>query len=176
MFFLRNIDDLIKPDGSFYACGRTGRGSEGHRGSALLLILAQKRLRCVRGDVNIDKLPWGLHSADKHRLQRCGYRYCRHCVDGQPPIVFSMLRRGSTRTPTALRQARERWDSFQRAQGVKPGAKDRGQGPCRLLCEGCDADRKSGRLHTIPTTLAHVVSERSPLRSAAYYPCSDQNR
>ena len=42
--------------------------------------------------------------------------------------------------------------------------------------EGCDADRRSGRLHTIPTALAHVVSERSPLRSAAYYPCSDQNR
>ena len=144
MFFLRNIDVLLKPDGSFHSCGRTGRGS-GKRRNATLLVLAQKQIRSVRGVLDIGALPWGLRNDGKLQLQRCAHELCRHCVDGQPPVVFSLTHRGAARTASALWAARKRWENFQRARGETREGQQR-EGPCRLLCEGCDADRKSGRL------------------------------
>jgi hypothetical protein len=144
MFFLRNIDVLLKPDGSFHSCGRIVRGS-GKQRSATLLLLAQKQIRSVRDVPDINTLPWGLHNDDKLQLQRCAHEHCRHCVDGQPPVVFSLTHRGAARTPSALWAARKRWENFQQARG-ETGEGQQREGPCRLLCAGCDADRKSGRL------------------------------
>eukprot|EP01047_Picozoa_sp_COSAG01_P006399 COSAG01_NODE_231_length_21019_cov_104.980501_8_plen_174_part_00 len=145
MFTQRNIGDLVTRDGKFHPCGRSIRGGEKQH-SVTLLALAQKRVRSSRGDVTPNPLPWGLRNADKLRLQRCAYKHCRHCVDGKPPVVFSLTHRGAARTPKALLAARERWDRFQRALG-ETGEEQQCEGPCLLLCEGCDADRTSGQLH-----------------------------
>ena len=161
MFFLRNIDDLLKSDGSFHSSARTGRGS-GKQRSATLLLLAQKQIRSVRGVLDINTLPWGLRNDDKLQLQRCAYEHCRHCVGGQSPVVFSLTHRGATRTPKALLAARKRWDSFQQARGER-GEEQQREGPCRLLCEGCDADRKSGRLLTMAPQTGGVSQQQRRL-------------